>query len=624
MEKTDIAVRDQPKSFAMGDRLGNYILERRLGEGAQAEVYLARDVVLQREVAVKILHRGSDESGEPNLEGLQEARLIATLEHPNIVRVYHVGRSGGIWYMAMEHVGGGSLRSLVGQKGELDPIEALRYIRAAADALARAHAVGVIHRDIKPHNLLVSYTGDVKLVDFGLAAWDPNNLDAANGPTDKRRVGTPEYLAPEVWMNKGAGVCSDIYGLGASLYFLVAGRSPYVGMTLESQRQAHLEGEVVFPDQLPSIVQGLIARCLAKDPSCRPKSARELASQIDGVLRILTGDRRNGATVAPEWAEVSTTSECIPGLSYADRQAAGTAVLGLPLFIKTLKRLETALFANHPLVLFQGDRPLQSRIVRMMYDRRQQEVYVMSRIILLKDRDSLVDMLCERIRVVRTKTSKVYDAIVRRLAMGIGNQADMRTVLHVHVPHGLRAGDCHAIAELASRIKENQLVILVVCSPQDASAIHHEMEAIGKLSLLANVVMPKFTTRELEEYTDTWTEVATQERLLWTPDAHLLLQHNYEQREIPLDRLVHNAIVLALSNKDRLVTTWHVCGASIHKNILQSIEEVPSGWQQRPTIWPDEQTIITLQALRGSVRTAQGKLDSRSHKTETQGEEKNT
>src|SRR5215470_5116713 len=124
-------------------RVGNYIVERRLGSGGQADVFLARDVVLRRLVALKVLHRTT--SAGQNVRGLEEARLIATLDHPNIVRVFHVELSEGVWYMAMEYVDGGNLELRVTRAGALDPGRALRYALVVADALQHAHQIGVIH-----------------------------------------------------------------------------------------------------------------------------------------------------------------------------------------------------------------------------------------------------------------------------------------------------------------------------------------------------------------------------------------------------------------------------------------------------------------------------------------------
>src|SRR5215468_4500846 len=180
-------------------RVGNYIVERRLGSGGQADVFLARDVVLRRLVALKVLHRTS---AGPNVRALEEARLIATLDHANIVRVFHVELAEGTWYMAMEYVDGGNLELRVARAGALEPARALRYALVVADALAHAHKIGVIHRDVKPQNLLETRAGVLKLADFGLAGLRRESLENTAKPV--RLVGTPQYLAPEMWLGEPA------------------------------------------------------------------------------------------------------------------------------------------------------------------------------------------------------------------------------------------------------------------------------------------------------------------------------------------------------------------------------------------------------------------------------------
>src|SRR5688572_12617263 len=194
--RTTEDVRAAPRPGAGGRviRVGNYIIERRLGSGGQADVFLARDVVLRRLVALKVLHRTTGPNNA--VRGLEEARLIATLDHPNILRVHHVELSEGVWYMAMEYVDGGNMELRVWRLGALDPIRALRYTAAVSDALQHAHKIGVLHRDVKPQNLLETRSGVLKLADFGLAGWRKESLESTVKPV--RLLGTPQYLAPEM------------------------------------------------------------------------------------------------------------------------------------------------------------------------------------------------------------------------------------------------------------------------------------------------------------------------------------------------------------------------------------------------------------------------------------------
>ena len=489
---------ESAKKLGVGGQLGNYVLEQQLGEGAQAEVYLARDIVLQRQVAVKVLHRSAD-SREPSREGLEEARLIATLEHPNIVRVYHVGRAAGIWYMAMEHVRGSNLRELVRQRGVLEPVEALRYFRSAAEALRSAHEVGVIHRDVKPHNLLVTYTGEVKLVDFGLAA-----LSAPGGATDRRRVGTPEYLPPEVWLERGASPPSDVYSLGATLFFVVTGRPPFLPSTIDGQKAAHLNNEVTLPESVPAVIRSLVAKCMAKDPQDRPQTARDLIRLADDAVRILTGDRRRTRR-----ASTGPVVEAIPGFEYADRERANTAVLSLPWYQAIIEQLTSALISGPPFVVFRGDRQLQGRIVRDVCERNAETLYVTSRIVLGTGGMDLVGVLCERLKVLRAAIPKVYDHIIDRWDASVGPDVDMRRVLHVHVRDDLSPADSNTLTELGCRVPGRDLVLLAVCSRDDGSRMHRELESMGHGTGVADIELPQLSAARLRKYVELWSDSAT-------------------------------------------------------------------------------------------------------------------
>src|SRR5215831_12217804 len=272
-------------------RVGNYIVERRLGSGGQADVFLARDVVLRRLVALKVLHRTT--AAGQNVRGLEEARLIATLDHPNIVRVHHVELSEGVWYMAMEYVDGGNLELRVARAGALEPGRALRYALVVADALTHAHKIGVIHRDVKPQNLLETRAGVIKLADFGLAGLRQESLETTGRAV--RLVGTPQYLAPEMWLGEAATVRSDMYGLGATLFFMLTGRPPFQAKTVKDLRAAHLNDQPSFPPDVPPSCAEIVLRCMAKSAGDRPASAVALHEEIQDALASLSGERRRRA-----------------------------------------------------------------------------------------------------------------------------------------------------------------------------------------------------------------------------------------------------------------------------------------------------------------------------------------
>src|SRR5690349_19601137 len=248
---------------------GRYKLLDELGSGGMAVVWRARDEVLGRPVAVKLL--AGRYSGDPQSRARirDEARAAATLSHPNIAQVYDYGEATdtGTPYVVMELVNGPTLQQRVAG-GKLPPRTVFRICGEVAAALAAAHAHGLVHRDIKMANIMVTPAG-AKVVDFGIAA--------AVGPVapEETLVGTPAYLAPERLTGAAVLPASDVYALGVLLYRLLAGESPWSVESTTQMLQAHVYVEPApFPPTpgVPPAVAALIARCLRKDPEARPSA----------------------------------------------------------------------------------------------------------------------------------------------------------------------------------------------------------------------------------------------------------------------------------------------------------------------------------------------------------------
>jgi serine/threonine protein kinase len=202
---------------------GRYTLEREIGRGGMGVVWLARDEVLGRSVALKRV--GMFPGGStPDLErAAREARIAATLNHPHVVAVFDLVTDGDEQWLVMEYVEGVTLAQLVHREGALPPDRAARIVGQAADALAAAHASGIVHRDVKPSNILLTSTGQVKLTDFGIARAVADASLTQTGLV----TGSPAYLAPEIAAGHAATAASDVWSLGATLYFALAGRPPY-------------------------------------------------------------------------------------------------------------------------------------------------------------------------------------------------------------------------------------------------------------------------------------------------------------------------------------------------------------------------------------------------------------
>jgi serine/threonine protein kinase len=266
----------------IGTRLSHYDVIQKLGEGGMATVYKARDITLERIVALKVLPPSVTANPERKLRFVQEARTASSLNHPNIVHIYEIGCSDAVDFIAMEYVQGNSLDQSIGRKG-LPWTEVLKYAVQIADALTAAHTAGVIHRDLKPGNLMITEQGLIKVLDFGLAKLteplDSEELDAAAtiGPKPRTEegtiLGTIAYMSPEQAEGKKVDARSDIFSFGSVLYEMVTGRRAFQGDTKISVLSAILNHE---PAPISQVVDGVphelvrtITRCLRKDSERR-------------------------------------------------------------------------------------------------------------------------------------------------------------------------------------------------------------------------------------------------------------------------------------------------------------------------------------------------------------------
>ncbi|MEJ5914590.1 serine/threonine-protein kinase [Pseudokineococcus sp. 1T1Z-3] len=260
---------------AAGDVLGRYRLTSRIAVGGMGEVWAAADEVLGREVAVKILKE--EFTGDPGfLERFRaEARHSAALAHPNIAGIYDYGEVEGSAYLVMELVPGAPLSDIIAREGPMDPGRAVRVVAQAASGLGAAHAAGVVHRDVKPGNLLITPEGDVKVTDFGIArAGDQAPLTRTG-----QVMGTAQYLAPEQAMGRPALPASDVYALGVVLHETLTGERPFTGDSQVAVAMAQVNDEPPgLPGHVPAGIRELVEVCLRKDPARRPADGSALAA----------------------------------------------------------------------------------------------------------------------------------------------------------------------------------------------------------------------------------------------------------------------------------------------------------------------------------------------------------
>src|SRR5262245_14807075 len=275
----------------IGARLGSCVLERPLGAGGMGIVYLARQERPRRQVAVKVLRPrpGTESRTWPAFLARfrREADAAAALDHSNIVPIYHYGEQDGVAYLIMPYLPGGSLAALLAREGPLPLDHALNYLEQAAAALDYAHAQGIIHRDVKPSNLLLHPDGRLLLADFGIASLlvhDPGGPNAPTLPRDEPLLGTPNYIAPEQIRGERVSPATDIYALGALAFTLLANHPPFGDGTpsdiLQRQLAGHPASLRALRPELSAHVEEVILTALAKGPADRPTSAESFVDTL--------------------------------------------------------------------------------------------------------------------------------------------------------------------------------------------------------------------------------------------------------------------------------------------------------------------------------------------------------
>lgn len=274
----------QRAKFA-GKRLGKFQILGELGRGGMGVVFEARDTVLERKVAIKLLPRSVASRPESLERFLREARAAAKLNHPHVVAVYDADQHNGQYYIVLELVRGGSLQEVL-KTGPLLWDEASRVLADACRGLEVAHRAGLVHRDIKPSNLMRSEDGTVKLSDFGLAR--PNEPTGTTMTGSDSVLGTPQYMSPEQCRSERADERSDLYAMGATYFALLTGRPPYPGDAPLLVMNAHLLDPIPDPRdvvaRIPEACSAIIRRAMAKDPDDRYASAAELLAELRGLF----------------------------------------------------------------------------------------------------------------------------------------------------------------------------------------------------------------------------------------------------------------------------------------------------------------------------------------------------
>ena len=282
-----------------------YSIARTLGRGGVAEVFLAHDGVLGRDVALKILNRERSRDDEYVERFRREAQSAAALSHPNIVSIYDRGEAeDGSCYICMEYLPGGTLKDRISRDGRLAPSVVAEVAMQISGALDAAHERGVIHRDIKPQNVLITRSGDVKVADFGIAlAESETSITRAN-----RVLGTAAYMSPEQATGGRVGPRSDLYSLGVVMYEMLTGEVPFEGDDPVAVATKHVNATPRPPREIvrdiPAGLNDLVLRLLSKNPGDRPASADALVGDIRNSMKE---EFRSEPEVAEDHRETSTS-----------------------------------------------------------------------------------------------------------------------------------------------------------------------------------------------------------------------------------------------------------------------------------------------------------------------------
>jgi serine/threonine protein kinase len=301
---------DSPASADLtGRTLGDFQVLRKIGQGGMGQVYLARQLSLKRQVALKIL-RDDHTANAVALQRFQaEAEAVARISHPNIVQVHAVGEAGGLRFMALEYVDGRNLRDYLDRKGPPELPVAVAILKQVAAALQRAAEAGLVHRDVKPENILLTRKVEVKVADFGLsrvfAADDRQPLSLTQtGMT----LGTPLYMSPEQVQGQPADHRSDLYSLGVTAYHLLAGFPPFKGANAFEVAIQHVQRDpeplTSYRPDLPPDLIALVHRLMAKHPADRPQSAKDVIRDLGKIQKGPAHRRRAARGEAPFPASV--------------------------------------------------------------------------------------------------------------------------------------------------------------------------------------------------------------------------------------------------------------------------------------------------------------------------------
>ena len=535
-----------------GQRVGNYRFERILGQGRMGVVYAAWDEALLRPTAVKVLHWSLDTTlGQDPLKWfLAEARHVAQINHPAAIQIYGVARHRDIALIAMEFVDGPSAEELVDRQGPLPADKATEILIDVASALQAAHGVGIVHRDVKPANILLGSEG-AKLGDFGLALSTRTHDVVRN-----LFAGTPHFAAPESWRGCVATASADIYALGATYYYLLTGKPPFPARNPAEARQMHLTMEPPDPrvrrPELPEEVAHLVRQAMAKSPEGRLASCEAVQAEGRAVLEVL---KRKAAAppkppsplgpVGPQ--SLLTSSLGFQRSPFFDVDAADPPYRGPP-FDTLSREVKAELSKPGARVLLTGAPGSGRSTFTRTLGGHWPEVRGVHRFALSPEAGP--------------------GSVVRRLARGLGVQDATPSSVAERLLELDRADTpvLLVVDELGPSAHDELMALLEVARPARALrlvVVHAEEHRSRWEGWPARWSIPPLVPASVRAYIEAWlshgrSRVAP--ALMFTPDAHLLIAARSQGILSRINILALNALALAASYGRRVITSfeaWH-------------------------------------------------------------------
>jgi serine/threonine protein kinase len=557
----------------VGAQIGDYVVEHLLGQGTEGAVYRARDVILGRYVALKTVREGS----AAHTRCVEEARLMARIDHPSVIRVFHVRRHQRIWYVALEFAGRGSLQARIKALGALPPRETLLLTAQAIEGLGHVHRSGIIHRDVKPQNMLITADGKLKLSDFGLAleTRSGGNLRAPG------MVGTPAFLAPERWEDAAVEASGDVYSLGVSVFFMLTGHLPFAGNDVSNLKHSHFKAEPRFPDTIPRGVRELVAAMMAKTPSDRPRLDTLLLAEVQRLTLNPESafDYRSEQPLSPSvftrtglWHRSSKVSrvlsqlrdECSSTLNQK-RHCAITADDDVVLH-RFWEETSRAITAQHP---------------------------SLARITLETEHVGLATSLRERAGAQAPATLRQVLAVLK------DRTGPSKTgIIELRPRAGLGALQRRELDDLIVAASEAE--VRVVCFVTGTAATEYTRTlGLRLISLPTSGVSLRALMRA-------WTHDVTGGQMIVSADGLRVLASETASKQLPWVKVLEQSIAIAAASGSRIVPSWAVWRSQQSTTPATDVLDVPAAMSQRPSSWPPPEVLKRLRELRVSERESLG------------------